>query len=644
MCRDVCGGGARNFLKIAILPTASLQIRSAAACIVIVICGATTASGQAEAPPRSFERLSPDVRARIDARALATPFPAPRDQRREFYGDLTGWLISRTPFTDEEERQHAKKAHQQIVRTQNVVDTPESARAVFERLVATLPARMRPESWTFTLTVLTESEQPVFTVGGGYLYLAKGYLDELLNDPQQSSDRLAFELAHELGHICRGDCRWGYQLLRLQDEFDDQLERHLNREKLEAAVGKAVRVSGRKISFLYDGQQRRHADLFALHLCRNAGFDLEAGLDVLRCPLRNDEGVAVAKRPSHADRSSPFENTRSDDPVQGGNLRSPRSLLIRLGELREELDGVSRGDNYGLYRLDVTTGRFVKLADGELADVGRAIVFVHGIESGIGGHRTIIRELGTYDDARDIALLGFAYPDDDSLARSGAFLKGELKRAGAKAAGFDFVCHSAGGLVFRYYAEVKVGEFRQTIFQGTPHFGSDLARMRPLLEARQFLGDARNGFPSALENTLTDGKGQVSYDLAPASLFLDYLNRPGTEKLRMRYHTIRGRAIENRTTIALMRGGTAAIRHSLSMRVSKSGRSELLRRRANRWIHQITLPEEITHGDLAVTLKSASLPGTASERTYPVNHIELLHEPAVVEDVIAILLSDDGSR
>jgi hypothetical protein len=123
-------------------------------------------------------------------------------------------------------------------------------------------------------------------------------------------------------------------------------------------------------------------------------------------------------------------------------------------------------------------------------------------------------------------ILGFQYPNDESLARSGKFLKREMLRVCAAAKHVDFVCHSAGGLVFRQYAEVEGGEFHHVYFQGTPHYGSDLAALRSLLEATQFLSDLKLGYDGALQQAILDGHGQMSYDLQPDSLFLRQLNAP----------------------------------------------------------------------------------------------------------------------
>ena len=114
-------------------------------------------------------------------------------------------------------------------------------------------------------------------------------------------------------------------------------------------------------------------------------------------------------------------------------------------------------------------------------------------------YRLLLARLAADERAAQTRLFVFQYPNDDSLARSGRSLEPELRRVFASAAQTDFVCHSAGGLVFRYYAETRGGEFRRAIFLGTPHGGSNLARLRRLLEAVQFVGDLKLGYDQALQ-------------------------------------------------------------------------------------------------------------------------------------------------
>src|SRR4029079_3638788 len=128
-----------------------------------------------------------------------------------------------------------------------------------------------------------------------------------------------------------------------------------------------------------------------------------------------------------------------------------------------------------------------RLADSSIDDGERVICFIHGIDSHFGIYESALDYMAQLEQTKDVRLVCFHYPNDDSIAKSARYLRNELNRVGGTAEAFDFVCHSAGGLVFRYYAEVERGGFRRGVLQGTPHAGSDLAKLRVLLETKQFL-------------------------------------------------------------------------------------------------------------------------------------------------------------
>jgi pimeloyl-ACP methyl ester carboxylesterase len=581
-----------------------------------------------------YQQLPRSERDRIDSNSLSLPTESHRARNREFYGDIAGWAIARTPFSQQEERRWASRMHAEVLKRSAAVETPKAAEVILQKLVETLPSRMRPRDWDFELTVLDKSaSSAVFTIGGGYLYITRSYYDSLVEHKEGSSDRLAFVLAHQLGHICRNHNRRGYRLLRLQEELEDEIDSRVDRDKYRKLLSKSVRLSGKLATFLYDREQAHTADLFALHLCRNAGYDVESGLDVLRCEANGDE----VPKPS-------APQAQDDEPVGKRKRANPLTPRVRLRHLRRELDGIPGDPDYGLYRYDRSRGYFEKVEDGALADAKRGVVFLHGIESDITSQSALVRSLAREPAARDLVLLGFAYPDDDSLARSGKLLHNSLVRAGVDSQGFDFVCHSAGGLVFRYYAEIENGKFHRAIFQGTPHDGSNWAQLRPLLEAKQFVGDVPHGFPSAIEKALTDGKGQISFDLEPESLFLSYLNRSPRPGLRQRYYIVRGHAISNPTALIIMKGVVFALRQSLRRKVTAEYDSQLHRRGLRQWLSSIELPPEVTAGDLVVSLESAALEGVAGLKTYSVHHIELLDDPRVVADIQRILLSANHDR
>jgi hypothetical protein len=136
-------------------------------------------------------------------------------------------------------------------------------------------------------------------------------------------------------------------------------------------------------------------------------------------------------------------------------------------------------------------------------------------------------------------------------------------------------------LVFRDYAEVENGTFHRAYFLGTPHRGSDLASLRSLLEASQFIGDLKLGYDGALQKAILDGHGQISIDLQPDSLFLSHLNASRDNLNRERYVIYRGQVF-SRTRVVVLKAAVDAARASLeralkndTLTATKLGRASL---------------------------------------------------------------------
>lgn len=592
----------------------------------------------AESPRFDFETLTPAARERIDRRALSRPAPNGNGTRSQFYVDTLGWLVSQTPFPSEEEARRSQAVHKEMIRSSRVVETPLAAGKVLTRLLEELPERMRPEEFEYTLTVIDRPGWESFTVGGGHLYITRPYLEALLADEKRGRDRLAFVLAQQLGHIAREHTRFGYQLLAIQEEIKDTGGGGFDGRRLAALAAQSVRASHKLVRFLYGREQEHQADLFAVHLCRNAGFDVETGLDVLR-------GWAVLADPTlpaapPLDKRAPGGVERQEDseppsalPYKGGEP------LDRLKLLRDELDGRLRSAEYGLFEYDRAAGSFStdRMKDAAVGRGEHAVIFVHGMGSRLRHWRAFAAALAEHGPARKTRLVAFRYPDSESLARAGKALQREIDRVFASAENVDFLCHSAGGLVFRYYAEVGGGEFRRAVFLGTPQHGSDLVELRPLLRTLRFAGSLRFGYSDAIEAAVVEGTGQMVFDLQPDSLFLRYLNRADRGRGRLeRYFVFRGKALSDRRA-ALLEKVVAAARELLRRQAAESIESDLLRRYVLAWLGRLRLPDEVTDGDLVVSLERAALDGAARVETYPADHMELLRERDVVRQTVGIL-------
>jgi triacylglycerol esterase/lipase EstA (alpha/beta hydrolase family) len=102
------------------------------------------------------------------------------------------------------------------------------------------------------------------------------------------------------------------------------------------------------------------------------------------------------------------------------------------------------------------------------------VVFVHGMHGDGNSFRDLCSVLADHPDVRDAELLVFLFPANGSLACGGEMLAREMARVVRDPARASFVGHSAGGLVFRYYAEKKHGAFDRAVLLGVPHAGSQL--------------------------------------------------------------------------------------------------------------------------------------------------------------------------
>jgi len=261
-------------------------------------------------------------------------------------------------------------------------------------------------------------------------------------------------------------------------------------------------------------------------------------------------------------------------------------------------------------------------------NVNRAVIFIHGMEAKLDHFDTLLRATSGMPDAP--LVLGFQFPNDGSLCRAATRLKADINRTIPEATPIHFVCHSAGGLVCRHYKEVLDGRANSIIFLGTPHYGSDLAKLRAILELKQILTSFTPDIPETLERAILDGDGQITFDLQPNSLFLTGLNQQSLP--RDGYVIVRGRAMVESQAQLLERGFSGALRLAkvglLPLRFSDTGK------RLIGTLEDLSIPEEITEGDLAVTLESAALDGVTPIETVPLDHLKLIRDQAVAEQVV----------
>lgn len=616
-------------------PLMSLRRLMAALVVMTSWCGATLA--EAPAKPASF---SAGERRRIDDNALWGSRERVNRAGLEAVSSVLEWVIVHTPLPVEEEARRAEEDLRQTEAKFSSSEPPAAARKVDDDLLTALPKSMRPPKGPAGVAVVENLERPAGLVGLGRVNLDKAWLSAVLTNEQTGRDQLAFVIAAELGHACLGHTRRRWQRQWLEQDLQRDVARKeltpIDRER-QLKILENLRGIGTLGEDVYSREECYQADLFAIHLCRNAGFDVENCLDVLRA-------AAVAKYRALLDEPPPRTGSPPIEPEVQPNttgesftLASRPSDAHRLRRLRLELDGLVFGE-FGLFEFDRVTKSFTRATDASVPADARAVVCIHGMESSRDVWLPLLGRIAEEPAAEKLRLFAFQYPADDSLARSGQFLRREVQRVFTSAKPIDFVVHSAGGLVFRWYAEVASGEFHRATFLGTPHLGSDLARLRRLLEVVQFAGDLSLGFDSAMQKAILDGRGQITFDLQPDSLFLNYLNRERPNRLRDQYAIHRGKAL-SRTRALVLQTSVDAGRAALARRLDKDPDSLLAKFKAPA-LEALVLPQEIIDGDLCVRSESALLDGVKSVETYPLMHTSLPRDARVISLVLKQLTTE----
>jgi hypothetical protein len=251
---------------------------------------------------------------------------------------------------------------------------------------------------------------------------------------------------------------------------------------------------------------------------------------------------------------------------------------------------------------------------------------------------TMLADLGARRELRGRKLLAFRYPNNGSLARGGRFLAREVRRVSTAPAAITFVSFSAGGLVFRYYAERLKGPFEHAVLLGTPHAGSDLTRLKFLVDAAEFAVGARSlGLTRTLAEAIPNGKGEIGLDLHPDSLFLRRLGHD--RRLAARYHVVVGEYLSPAQALAMSLTFTFS-RRWLVRRGLPGLPEGVIKSHATRWLDSLRLPEEVLHGDLVVSTTSASLPGAGRVTRLKLHHLALRTDPEALRVVLTSLLGE----
>lgn len=572
----------------------------------------------ADAPP-SLKDLTPQVRARIDRLAEQHPLDTVRQQERNVAGNISLWALGHLALDPEDELEHARSVNKQILARERKLETPAVAQQILEKLLEKLPDHLKPEEFEYKVLVLDQPEPNVFTLGGGFIYVSRPLLDAVLSNKERGESALAFILANQLGHMGLQHTRHGWQSFELEQELQRGIELHIERPQLRAILHTGVEAAGARMKFLYSRRQMYEADLFAWQLCRNIGLPLDPALDAVRW-------LAVVDHP----RLLTDKDYRPDD--ENSDREVPPALL-RLRRLFMERDGqvADRDDKYGLLLWDPQDDTFERCEAKSITAEDRPIIFVHGFRGSVRTFRAYLQTFAKDDDLSKRKLIVFRYPNNSSLSRCGQFLVNEMRRAVVAPEKAFFVCHSAGGLVFRWYAETRKRPFERAIMLSTPHKGTSLTALKYIADLSAFIDELKDNRTGALTRMLPEGEGQVVYDVHNDSLFLRYLGH--NAELAKRYHVFSGEYLRPAEVIALG-VGIAAAKRVMMNRLLPRIESPVLRRQAQRRVERWYLPVEISRGDLVVSVRSALLKDAGRTMKTALSHEQFDTDENVIHDVM----------
>jgi pimeloyl-ACP methyl ester carboxylesterase len=576
------------------------------------------APSSAAAPP-PMKDLTPALRERIDRLAEQQPLDTLPQQQHNAAANISLWALGHLALDPQDELEHAQAVHKQILEHERKLETPAEAQRVLAKLLDKLPPHLKPAAFEYQIVVLDRPEANVFTLGGGFIYVSRPLLDAVLPDKERGETALAFILAHQLGHMGLQHTRHGWQSFELEQELQKGIELHIERPQLRERLHTSVQAAGDRMKFLYTRRQTYEADLFAWQLCRNAGPSLDRAVDALRW-------LAVVDHPQ-------LLTDKAYRPEADNPDRDTPPALLRLRRLFMERDGQvdDKEGKYGLFLWNPREDSFQRCGRQSIAAEERPIVFVHGFRGSMRTFRAYLRAFADNDELSRRKLLVFRYPNNASLGRCGQFLCNEMRRAVAAPEKAFFVCHSAGGLVFRWYAETRKQPFERAVLLSTPNEGTSVTALKYLADLSAFIDELKMNGPGALARMLPEGEGQVVYDVHDDSLFLRYLGH--NADLAKRYHVFSGEYLRPGQVVGLGVGIAAAKRVMINRLLPRLD-SPVLRRQALRRVERWHLPPEISRGDLVVTVRSALLKDAGHSTRTALSHEEFTTDEKAIQDVM----------
>ena len=189
--------------------------------------------------------------------------------------------------------------------------------------------------------------------------------------------------------------------------------------------------------------------------------------------------------------------------------------------------------------------------------------------------------------------------------------------------------------MFRYYAEKRSGPFHKAYFLGTPQHGSQLAKLKYLVDLADFASTLKLGLPAAIRESMPSWRSAVVFDLLPDSLFQhDLGDHP---KQAGRYEIYCGKWLEVPNALTL-RLALPAARTFLKQELVRRFPGLKDRPKVFQLIDKLDFPTEVLAGDGVVSLASARLRGVARLSTFNLDHLQIKQDEQVMRQVLASLL------
>ena len=588
----------------------------------------------------SLEPFDIQIKKKIDSEARKTGIR--KDEKKILKGNIIAWLINQVPISEKEEFEAASELHVKLIDNVKITPTPEKVKKVFSKLVQNIPAFQKFNGFKYELFVLDQTDLNAFTNGGGYVYITKSLMEKFLDFNMDPTPGLYFILGNELGKISHKHTRRHYQLVEIKKELSRSIDLHVEDQILNPIFHASMGPVFAYFSYMYLQYQYFQSDIFAFYLCRNSGVNLEDTLDALRF-------FVIDKYPKikEIDFNIPAES------INAFFITFRSFPLVRLKNLLNELEGVvdESVEKFGLFRYQKGAKEkgikdFELCKNRSILGDKTTLVFIHGLKGNQETFKDFIENVAKNKKTETSEILVFRYPNIESLSRSGQFLTNEIKRVFQDPQKIQFICHSAGGLVFRYYTEVNGGLYRQVFFIATPHKGTSMTKYKFLIDLNEFsLISGTEGVSKAISETISEGRGEIGFDLHSGSLFLSHLNSCKSERKNYyicnacftgnsAFSKIDSRVLKNIVIINMLEQFLPFVKDSLKDRAEKFG-SPLFKKWSLETLSKLEIPDEIKKGDLAVTIESTKIEGAEVIITRDgLNHLTILNDSKVINEII----------